>query len=728
MSVQSQADVGALSIRGLGAFSTVLATLSADNVSPIAMVQMEQLGSHFLTNGPHAEKCKGLMQRCSNTRLDRLGLLIGWRKNDAVSLMANSAGGQAIALLCVCLRESLGRDRDIGYALSTLSSKLLPQNMHVASMAQLAEVASLLSDKLNPVGFGNILAKESKRTHEVYEKLNREVPVDIFSRIDPHGLSEVLVAISKALKEERSLCRISGSGGMSYMLTVLQILLPRSLRITVEGFMLQDVQEPKIFVEIYTTGTTEPLRYRLETSLDADDAISGLIGPYELSRRLPFNPEITAINYTWSGWLKTMMEIVWLQRGLMIDADTLSALHNFVLSLPSSMYLMNSRFLPSRPSKCRQSLQTLLGPCASARKWKLCNDMLLTTESPAVHQSKITGRRFIQAVEKSFERQSMFRHEEGEATSSGIARCWFGERRNSPGPPCKFSAIQKDLGNLIYRAVLAFFVDIDANMVKCGVESFGAVEGTQIFDVVDDREVCLQLGDFMKDLQTYNASLSTTDHRDPLLIATSVNGTTMYPSILNTLCMPPRQGLRYRLVDGRLLFRDRAHRSLRDISRHQYNTSAADFVECSLDRRPSSSGVHDGTPSIAVSEAYDCLEIISIIQYLGKVIFFSLSSLVRNYTVLSWTLPCQHPMDQPLDTKYQDIHFTSVARPFAARQKSIVMTRGHPVAQLLCCHNLPQLAFLQNECCLNCAIEQVELLLEDKEEGATAAEWTIICR
>lgn len=43
-SIQAQADVGALSLQGLSAFTTLLATLSADNVVPVAVLQMRDLG------------------------------------------------------------------------------------------------------------------------------------------------------------------------------------------------------------------------------------------------------------------------------------------------------------------------------------------------------------------------------------------------------------------------------------------------------------------------------------------------------------------------------------------------------------------------------------------------------------------------------------------------------------------------------------------------------------
>ena len=91
--VQSQADVGNLSLAGLSAFSSILATLSADNVVPMALVQMERLGAVLPTSGEYADKAKNLLQRCSDVRLDHLAIVIGWRRNDSASLMAESTGG-----------------------------------------------------------------------------------------------------------------------------------------------------------------------------------------------------------------------------------------------------------------------------------------------------------------------------------------------------------------------------------------------------------------------------------------------------------------------------------------------------------------------------------------------------------------------------------------------------------------------------------------------------------
>jgi hypothetical protein len=103
--VVPQVDVGSLTLNGLAAFTPLIAALTADNVQPMAMIQLENLGSCFHTSGKFAAKVPDMLQRCSSTRLDQLGMALGWRKGDAASLMAQSSGGQAVALLCFCLKN-----------------------------------------------------------------------------------------------------------------------------------------------------------------------------------------------------------------------------------------------------------------------------------------------------------------------------------------------------------------------------------------------------------------------------------------------------------------------------------------------------------------------------------------------------------------------------------------------------------------------------------------------
>ena len=87
-SIATQLDIGGLTLHGLSTFSKMLATFSADDVAPTAMIQMERLGSMFLISGKYADRVPDLLQRYSSVRLDRTLISIGWYKGDSASIMA----------------------------------------------------------------------------------------------------------------------------------------------------------------------------------------------------------------------------------------------------------------------------------------------------------------------------------------------------------------------------------------------------------------------------------------------------------------------------------------------------------------------------------------------------------------------------------------------------------------------------------------------------------------
>lgn len=134
--ISPQVDVGLLTLNGLAAFTPVLAALTADNVQPMAMVQLENLGSLFHTSGKYAAKVPDLLQRCSSKRIEHLSMSLGWRKGDAASVMSQSAGGQAMALLCFFLRN-LYSSENCGEVLFDLSAKVLQRSLTISSVAQL---------------------------------------------------------------------------------------------------------------------------------------------------------------------------------------------------------------------------------------------------------------------------------------------------------------------------------------------------------------------------------------------------------------------------------------------------------------------------------------------------------------------------------------------------------------------------------------------------------------
>ncbi len=247
--LQLQADVGTLGLQGLGAFTSILATLSADNVAPMALIQMERLGAAFPTNGEYAERTKGLLQRCSDVRLNHLALVVGWRKNDSASLMAESAGGQAIALLAMCL-TSLFNYSGAGTIFARLCAKLLSHNMNVSSIKQLTDVVRMLAGKPNALGFGNQLAKDVTKIHQVYKAMGKLAPKDLLAPLTVELAVDLLESLAEALSDDAKVCRISGSSGMGHILGLIQWLFPRSVVLTVENTIIQDVEHPKIRCEI----------------------------------------------------------------------------------------------------------------------------------------------------------------------------------------------------------------------------------------------------------------------------------------------------------------------------------------------------------------------------------------------------------------------------------------------------------------------------------------------
>lgn len=94
----------------LNALQPLLKALSADNVQPLAVTQLQTIGTLFHSNGPLARKMPDLLVQTTSARLQKLSILVGWAKGDTGTIMAQSAGGGTIALLSLILRELFDTD------------------------------------------------------------------------------------------------------------------------------------------------------------------------------------------------------------------------------------------------------------------------------------------------------------------------------------------------------------------------------------------------------------------------------------------------------------------------------------------------------------------------------------------------------------------------------------------------------------------------------------------
>lgn len=174
-SIDLQADVGNLSLSSLSSVRSLLGTLSMDDVQPVAMLQVQDIGSLFHASGKYASRVSDELQRFSSYRLEKLAVTIGWRRGDAASLLAQSAGGQAAALLALFLRNTFNH-RKVGEILFRFSRDNLPEGRQIASIKQLAEVCTRVSEKLASIGYGNFLAEQVTKLRLTYLQPNLDVP------------------------------------------------------------------------------------------------------------------------------------------------------------------------------------------------------------------------------------------------------------------------------------------------------------------------------------------------------------------------------------------------------------------------------------------------------------------------------------------------------------------------------------------------------------------------
>lgn len=692
--IQLQADVGTLSLQGLSAFSTILATLSADNILPMALVQMEKLGAAFPTTGGYAERVKSLLQRCGDVRLNHLAIVVGWRKNDSASLMAESAGGQAIALVSMCLMN-LFKHPDTGTILAQLCSRLLSDSMNVSSVSQLADVAKLLTGKLDTLGFGNLLAREVTKIHEVYTAIGRPTPQNLLEPLDTESATEILVSISRALCEDQKLCRISGSRGMGHVLGLIQALFHRTTVVTVESTIIQDVESAKIYCEITQSDSPEPTQIHLETSISNSTPVELPITVLQTPTKTLQPPMLYRFN--WSGGLADRLQLVFLNYGLICDQAILDACCNLLIFIPTALKIGPTVSLSSRNHERLQPapLLALLGPLPRARMCKICEE-ILRSRPTAAQMDLTTAFANLQAVMATKVQGLSCVCPEG--SECNWTNGWLGinQREKERKKHCVQHHLWDAIGYTLSNALWCFFINTGPNAV---IYPDAEVSVRCITNGVTGKEADISAEQLMIHVMTL---VGRRPWEQKGLLALSSDSCTIYPTILQTLSVPSHQFVTFTLVEGQLVYERRYHRYLRAKPARARPKATTALHKDTI--TPSHIGVHVGSPSLTIREGFDFLEIICTFRFAGNDIKVNLEAVIWGYIGMRWADMCSHPVTDCMDlSKYASIP-TSVASPSAVRRLGVAMTRWSPVAQFLCCENGYQ-AVLQRNCCLNCALE-----------------------
>ena len=712
--VQSQADVGMLSLQGLSAFGSILGILSADNVSPMALIQMQSLGAMLPTNGDYAEKAKTLLQRCSDNRLNHLGLAIGWRKNDSASLMAESAGGQAAALLSMCL-GNLFKPEHYAQILSHLCWTLLPKSMQVSSVLQLADAAKLLAAKLNALGFGNLLACEVTKIHRVYASLGEAAPKVLLEDLSAETAIELLEGISRALREDEIICRISGVQGMGHILGLLQALCPRSTSVTVEGVLIQDTQDRKVIADFLKQEyETEPVKIHLESMISTSAHIELPIvrsNAYEDYSSKPYArcPEI--YRFQWSGWLADWLQLAFLRHGLSCDQDILDACCDllwFELELTQTRSTTRKEGAAKIPPV---TLSVLLGPFCAPRVFIVCKTIRRATPRRQTSNWIESFNRLVAVVRRATESQICTCEEANKCdwstgwSSTGCTR----EHHRYQRSKCVIYDIWYSIRDTLYNGLFAFFTEPGQNATASI-----ALPSAEAVPLLEDGMFTQQSSRSISIKTLYAAIMqSGISSREALSsIALSLGSCTIYPAVLESLSVPTSRSVIFRLVDGHIVFAGHYYWTLLAL-RHTSRLPAKRSLTTG-DIRPSHIGVEPNFLQVTVRESLESLTVLCRVQYAGNIKDVDLIRAIHGYMVMKWANPCDHPVDDFLNTSKYKAMATSVAWPAAENAIGVAMTRWNPAAQFLCCENENHLAVLQKDCCLNCALKDIELSSDPK--------------
>ena len=703
--VQSQADVGNLSIAGLSAFSSILATLSADNVVPMALIQMEKLGAALPTSGEYTDKAKNLLQRCSDVRLDHLAIVIGWRKNDSSSLMAESAGGQAIALVSMCL-TNLFQHQGTGMILSRLCSRLLSGSMNVSSMSQLAEVAKLLSGKLNTLGFGNLLAREVLKIHQVYEALGKPAPKDLLEALDTESAIELLGLVSRALREDQKICRISGSRGMGHILGLLQALFRRNTVVTVEGTIIQDIEHSNIVCEIIQSDRSEPTRIHLETSIPTSKPIEL---PIAILQTIPLQFQSCSGRYqfNWTGCIADQLQMIFLNYGFTCDQSILDACCDLLVLVPGAFGITTELLEEGVSWSLKYEnfqpvpMLTLLGPLPRARICKICEEILHSKATTSQIDLSTAFSNFVTIVAgKVKETSCVCTATENRDWMDDWMHGWNFKDRSQISESCVVCQLWRDIGMTLDSMLWCFFVNAGPN--------------TTISLALNQRRNLIShamtgRGETLRpfDIRDHVMNLIDDFPQDSRMLAWGSNSCTIYPTVLRTLSVPSQQSLTFTLVEGMLVFEGRYH----------YHGLLAESVETRPRTtrvteadgiRPSPEGMHIGSPTITIREGFEYLVVHCSLKSSGYDMKINLGAVIIGYMGMRWTNPCHHPMTDPMDLDKDRFQITSVASPAAEERFGVVMARWNPMAQFFCCDDDYQ-SILVKDCCLDCAAKGIRI-------------------
>ncbi|MCJ1333446.1 hypothetical protein MMC10_010145 [Thelotrema lepadinum] len=733
--VATQVDVGGLTLHGLSSFSKMLATFSADDVAPTAMIQMELLGSRFLTSGKHADKVPDLLQRYSSVQLDRLAFTVGWRKGDSASIMANSAGGQAIALLSLALGSIYYGD-DLGNIFKGLSERLLSESVAIASVSQLASVGERLRGKLAPLAFGNHAAQRVVRIYKMYESLGRAAPTNLLNKVSVEAMIDLLECVSRSLLEKQSVIRFYGTYSAGYTLSIVSMLFPHDTLVTLEGIVVEEGirQPPSIIFELGQADDGSTEMCRLEVYLEHSN---GLKLPIMVQENSPSIPSFQTGSFEWDHWIADSMVLEFAPFGLNDIKGILQASCNLLLALvidPSWHLQSPDSTSPGPPLRNRgiyiditqadhqrifKFLRTSLSSHSARRVSKCCQiftGVYPSTANPTVVACYSDLRQLFCEITEKLDCLCENSH------------CWlslvkgFGPEREdleslntieyfeNEYTSCPKCVVWRSIGYNINAMFWSLFVDIGDNTVA----PRGLARRACCLSFLDNVLWLFDKEIFEPDTDYYGRSihenmlefLGDTHAPYALTLGLGLEFQVVVPSRLLSLSLEREPLIRYTVLEGSFMMKGHHYVYLTNNSSAEQRTKIDHDYSTAI--VPSNAGIHSSL-LVTIRERMEGLELKATIR-MSKIDYtINLLRAINASYQLKMAIPCMHDPVTQLDPQLShNVRAISVTAAKFMDQDivSVVMTRGNAEAELLACRENENM-LLARQCCLNCAYHQL---------------------
>ncbi|KAI7974364.1 hypothetical protein EIK77_000856 [Talaromyces pinophilus] len=681
--VNLQADVGDLSLRSLNVARDLLQILSADDVAPLAVEQMESLGAAFPLSGPLLFDLPDHLQRTSSHRLESLGLMIGWKKGDTASLLATSAGGQAISLLATCLYNICGEET--GHILKQLSRLLLPAHLNVASPSQLQRVSQVVSQKLAVIGFGNHLARQTHRIHAVYEQLGKSTPEDLLRLLSAESLVDLFDKFSKAIREEGFIITAKGSSSMGYIVAIAVMMFAEDTTVTVEGLVIYEGPRQAIHINVECLNVSQGslVQLQLASELQSTNELVNLIHKK--------GSDIQLLQYKYAGWLGDMTRLTLLGMGYGCSIELLEmvALILFQIVAFLSIDPVDDSF-HSRRAHYRQMKHHL--QMAEGDFIRNCEQMLgvsLPTTSNIPSFMALGGLglpRWFEDKVKSWYPSDQRMNNSLKGTTQAIWRVIL--KCALQGLPALYIRAHE---NATWQ-VSTLDLTLNRKDFRYGIYSRLAKNEAMGFDIIRARDLMQEI---------YQSEI-----KEVLAISSS---STIIPRSLLQLQDNPLESEVFELYDGQILFEDRPQTALICACELTHGLKSMEQPPRRRSGTQALMASSDGVPSkvsFRLTEGFKKLYLHCLATDCGEIHELCLKQPTIATIGLCRTDPCQHPHTRAPKTCPKSVWVTSTVCPDAPDENlAIVQTVGSPTAQFLAM-NCRRLNILCQGCCVDCALNQ----------------------